>query len=158
MRHLAAVGEALLAQIPAVLEQFRERLRWDARIPMAAELAEADLEDHATTFLADIAQALVVLESSQVAPERLLQDGSEIQRVVAELHGKQRAQLGWTAEAHGREWEILREEVDAAVRKALPRGSAVGGALGLLGRFLERAELISQRSLRHANTAGMARE
>ncbi|CAN5731712.1 hypothetical protein BH23GEM3_BH23GEM3_12040 [soil metagenome] len=156
-RHLAAVGEVLLAQIPAVLEQFRERLRRDARIPMAAELTEADLEDHATPFLADIAQALVVLESSQVAPERLLQDGSEIQRVVAELHGKQRAQLGWTAEAHGREWEILREVIGAAVRTALP-GSDVEGALGLLGRFLERAELISQRSLRHANTAGTARE
>jgi hypothetical protein len=117
-------------------------------------MAAADLEDHASTFMADIAQSLVVLEVSRVSPERLLYDGSEIQRFVAELHGRQRVQLGWTAEALGVGWRILQEEIEAAVRKALPRGSDIDGALGLLASFLERAERISRRSLRHASTAG----
>jgi PAS domain S-box-containing protein len=153
-RHLAATGKALQEQIPSVLERFTERLRRDPRVPMAAGLAEADLEDHASTFLADIAQAFIVLETSEVAPERLLQDGGEIQRLVADLHGRQRAELGWTPEALRREWEILGEEIEVVVRKALPRGSEIGRALELLDRFLDRARRISRRSLAHASTPG----
>lgn len=44
-------------------------------------------------------------------PERLLRDGGEIQRVLAELHWGQRAQIGWTEKTLRRELEILQEEI-----------------------------------------------
>jgi signal transduction histidine kinase len=151
-RHLAAAGEALQARIPEVLHRFLVRLGSDPRVPRAPRTGEADLLDHASTFLADVAQSLVVLEKSQTTPQRLLQDGSEIQRLVAELHGGQRAQLGWTAEALSREWEILREEIEEAVRRGAGQHADLEGALQLMRQFMRRAEQISLRSLRSAGT------
>jgi hypothetical protein len=77
------------------------------------------------SFLADLAQSLVAPEKSQAVPERLLRDGSEIQRVISGLHGGQRAQLGCTEAALGREYEILPEEVEAGVRRTA-RGDRAG--------------------------------
>jgi hypothetical protein len=144
--NLAATGYALQRRLSDVLKRYMERLREDPLIPGAAELGAADLEDHASTFLTDIAQSLIALEQSRAVPDRLLQDGSEIQRVVAELHGRQRAQLGWTAEALTREWTILWEEIESAVRSEIPLGEPIGGALDLLKRFLDRGERVSARS------------
>jgi hypothetical protein len=144
--NLAATGYALQRRLSDVLKRYMERLREDPLIPGAAELGVADLEDHASTFLTDIAQSLIALEQSRAVPDRLLQDGSEIQRVVAELHGRQRAQLGWTAEALTREWTILWEEIESAVRSEIPLGEPIGGALDLLKRFLDRGERVSARS------------
>jgi len=149
--HLAVIGKALQKQIPAVLDRYMERLRHDPHTPLAARMSEVDLEDHASSFLADIAQSLIVLEDSPTAPERLLHDGSEIQRVIAELHGRQRAQFGWTAESLARGWKILREEIEAVARDAVSPESAGNEARELLVRFLERAEQISRRSLRYAS-------
>ena len=144
--NLAAAGYALQRALPEVVESYMERLRRDTATPGAENLGAADLEDHASTFLTDIAQSLVALEKSEVVPGRLLQDGSEIQRVVAELHGRQRAQLGWSEDALRRDWAVLGEEVEAAVRGRLPHGAEIGPALDLLRRFLERGERISARS------------
>jgi nitrogen-specific signal transduction histidine kinase len=151
--NLAAVGEALQASIPSVLERYRQRLRQDPGIPTADRLADADLEDHASTFLADIAQSLVALERSDVAPARLLHDGSEIQRLVAQLHGRQRAQIGWDADALAREWRILGEEIEVAVEAALAQPADTDAALHLLSRFLKRAERISRQSLTQTEAA-----
>ena len=144
--NVAAAGYALQRTLPAVLERYMDRLRRDPQLPKAGHLGPADLEDHASTFLVDIAQSLVALENSQAVPDRLLQDGSEIQRVVAELHGRQRAQLGWTDEALRREWAILWEEIEAAIRREMPRDVEIRPALELLKRFLDRGERISGRS------------
>jgi PAS domain S-box-containing protein len=144
--HLAAIGHALRDRLPEIMTRYRERLRRDPLIMVAPDLGDADLEDHASTFLTDIAQSLVVLETSRVVPERLLQDGSDIQRLVAELHGRQRAQLGWNSEALQREWAIMWEEIEACVHGEIRSGAELGGALDLLKRFLDRAERISLRS------------
>lgn len=151
--NLAAVGRALQDNIPSVLERYRRRLRDDPDIPIADRLSDADLEDHASTFLVDIAQSLVALERSEVAPARLLHDGSEIQRLVAELHGRQRAHLGWDENALAQEWRILREEIEVGVRTALPHAGDTSAALDLISRFLERAERISHRSLTQTEIA-----
>jgi PAS domain S-box-containing protein len=144
--NLAAVGYALQRAMPRVLERFMDRLRQEPGMPQSAQLGTADLEDHASTFLIDIAQSMIALEESRAVPDRLLQDGSEIQRVVAELHGRQRAQLGWTDEALRREWSILWHEIESAIRAEVPRGTDIGAALDLLRRFLDRGERISGRS------------
>ncbi|MBR9991246.1 MAG: PAS domain-containing protein [Gemmatimonadetes bacterium] len=144
--NLAATGMAVRETMPDILARYMERLRREPLIPHAHELGEADLEDHASTFLIDIAQSLVALETSEVHPDRLLQDGSEIQRVVAELHGRQRARLGWSHEALHREWDILREEIETAVRGELAIDAESGRALELLKQFLDRGERISERT------------
>ncbi len=89
-----------------------------------------------------------MLERSRAIPERLLRDGSEIQRLIAELHGDQRAQLGWTEPMLRREFQLLRDEIGAAVRRGAP--AAGGEALRLLDRFLDRAERISATALRES--------
>ena len=151
-RNLAAAGYALQRQLSTILDRYMKRLRSEPEIP-ADGLGQADLEDHASTFLTDIAQSLVAIETSQAVPDRLLQDGSEIQRVVAELHGRQRAQLGWTSDALSREWAILWEEIETAVRREVPRGVDIEEALDLLKRFLDRGGRISERSRRSMGTS-----
>ncbi|MDP9347673.1 MAG: ATP-binding protein, partial [Gemmatimonadota bacterium] len=132
----AAVGELVQREIEPLMARYVARLRADPEVPLPLHVGDVDLEDHASSVLTDMAQALIVLEQSDAAPERLLRDGSEIQRVAAELHGDQRAQLGWTEAALRREAQILREEVVTLVRsrsEALA-GADVEGALELLTR------------------------
>ncbi|MBW3629813.1 MAG: PAS domain-containing protein [Gemmatimonadetes bacterium] len=145
-----AVGDLLKGELDSILNRYRSRLRADPAMPTTDSIGDADLEDHAGVLLIDMAQALVVLERSEAVPERLLRDGSEIQRVVAELHGEQRAQMGWTEPAIWRETEILVEEVELAMRRS-PLGLSEGeldAALALLRRFLERAGHTALRTLR----------
>jgi hypothetical protein len=148
--NLTAVAQALLANAPALIEQFTARVRSDARIPTARDVGFADLADHTPAFLADVSQSLILLESGQVLQDQLLQDGSEIQGIIAGLHGRQRAQLGWSSDALAREWQILREEIATVVRMALPTTDDTADAMRLLNRFIERAERIAGRALHHA--------
>ena len=156
MRHghrphgLATVGEAILGETEAILQRYEQRLRTDALIPMAHDLGEADLWDHQSSLVSDLASTLIALDrSAGLSPDSLLRDGSDIQRVIADLHGVQRAHLHWTEEALRREYQILQEEIETAVRRAM-RGNSdvdVDDALGLLRRFIERANQISVRSM-----------
>jgi hypothetical protein len=125
-------------------------------VPQAGHVSGAELEDHVAPFLAEIAQALVILGESGGAPA-LLRDSSDIQRLIAELHGAQRARLGWTEAALRREFAILKEEVEAAVRRKLPATSGEADAgVGLLARFLDHSEHISLSGLRAAAGANGA--
>ena len=144
---LTGAGVALKREMEAVLRGYVERLRSDPRVPMAAGLTEVDLENHHSPFLADLAQALIVLGRSDAERDVLLRDGSQIQRVISELHGAQRAGLGWSQAALRREFEILAEEVEAGVRRAVGGTGETEDAVRLLRRLLERAERISARSL-----------
>jgi PAS domain S-box-containing protein len=148
--HLDAVARALLGHVPLLLDRFADRLRADARVPAGARLGYADLVDHSASLLGDLAQTLFLLETGRATPERLLQDGSEIQRIIAELHGRQRAALGWTGDAFYREWQILREEITTTLNTALPPSLDTSDARRLLMRFVDRAERIGSRTLHHA--------
>lgn len=150
--NLGRVGQAMQAATSTILSRFREKLLRDPGIPISGAADEADLDDHALTFLADVAHSLVVLEGSAGLAGKHMEDGSEIQEVVARLHGRQRARLGWPAEALSREWSIMNEVVAGAVREALP-DTDVEGALRFLTRVLMRAERISRRSLQKAGRA-----
>ena len=82
------------------------------------------------SFLSDLFQSLVVLENAgdldAAAESELLSDGMKIQRLVAELHGRQRHRIGWTEHALEREYQILREEVDSLVRRHAPDPDRAG--------------------------------
>ena len=148
-RGLSVVGEAALEEIERVLSGYAARLRSDAGTPSARALSDADLEDHTATFLADMAQALAAIEAARGGPSAHLRDGTLIQRVIAERHGSQRARLGWSAAEVRREFQILREELAAAVRRRVREAAdvEVGEALLLFGRFLDHAEAASLRVL-----------
>jgi hypothetical protein len=151
---LYLVGETLRDSIDEILDDFSRRLRTDPRVPAAASLRQANLEDHASSFLADVAQSLLTLEESEVDVAELLEDGSEIQRLISKLHGAQRARLGWTEDAIRREFTVLREVIVAAVRRKLsPRGVEIDSALEVPIRLLEHAERISVQGWRRF-TAG----
>jgi hypothetical protein len=92
---------------------------------------------------------LIVVEEVEGVPSPLLADGMEIQRLVAERHGAQRARLGWTEAAMRREFMIIREEVEQVVRRSVPTGGPLrmDDALAAVNRFLDQAEYIGVRTL-----------
>jgi PAS domain S-box-containing protein len=147
-RHLGDVGEALRNEANRILAIYVGRLRDDPLIPQAGKCSDADLEDHAAGLLVDIAQSLIAFKRSEVMPAALLQDGSEIQQLISELHGAQRARLGWTEGSLRREFQIVREEIEEAVGQRVSPGTDMESALGVLRRFLAHAERTSLQAWR----------
>ena len=150
---LTEIGEALLRETDAIVDEVVARLRQEPSMPAAKSLRFTQLADHTTTLIADIAGSLVILEDARGEPSPLLADAAEIQRFVAERHGAQRARLGWTPEALSREFAVMREEVAYAVGRAFPGESAgrVSEALALIDRQLEQALVASARGLERAS-------
>nr|MBA3673078.1 PAS domain S-box protein [Gemmatimonadaceae bacterium] len=120
LRGLCEVSEGLLAELEPLVRVVVGRIRSDPALPMAAGLRTSQVADHLATMLADIAGALLVLEEAGGEPSALLADAMEIQRLVAERHGAQRARLGWTESALRREMMIIREELERVVRTHVP--------------------------------------
>jgi PAS domain S-box-containing protein len=143
-------GEALHAGADEIRREFIERLRSDPAIPGSGSLGDADLEDHTGALVASLAQALIIPGGAVADEAPMLEDGEEIIRLVSELHGAQRARLGWTEDGVRREFAILREVCAAVVRGTEPPESRSGldAALWALDATLERAERISLGALR----------
>jgi hypothetical protein len=124
------------------------RLRTDASIPQAHSLRFWELADHAGTFVADVSEVLIALPAGDVRAV-LAADASDIQRVVAERHGAQRARLGWTADGLRREWRILGEEIEHTIKRhATDAGEpSIGEATAIIRRLVAQAEEASCRAL-----------
>jgi hypothetical protein len=157
---LRALADAVLGDMERVLHAYVARVRADSATPSAHATSEAQVEDHLATFLADLAATLHQLDGAAGEPTEAVRDGTTIQRVVAERHGRQRARLGWSAQEVRREFTILREELAAAVRRRAPqvlpgptataRADAAERALAVLDQFLAVAEQLSLESYRRA--------
>jgi hypothetical protein len=119
-------------------------------MPGARDATDVDLEDHAATLVADVAQSMVVLGGSAETGPRLLRDGSRIQRLVAELHAEQRRRLGWSEAELRRDFEVLREEVDRCVRARVPPGEGAEAAAAIAARLLQQSQRISLQAFRAA--------
>jgi PAS domain S-box-containing protein len=137
---LAEVGRLVAEGADQLVRALADRLRADPQVPGARTLDRAQLEDHISTFLLDIGKSLVALDEGGGEPA-LMRDGSDIQRLISERHGDQRRRLGWTADAVRREFALLREIVDAYVRREA--SVSVGTSITILHRLLERAEEIA---------------
>src|SRR4030095_16500 len=96
--------------------------------------------------------SVLQIDEGRGQPSSLVADAGEIQRVVAERHGAQRARLGWTPNALHREWAILREEITRVIRRRARSISerAVAESQIVIERFLEQSEEASQRALSRA--------
>jgi PAS domain S-box-containing protein len=149
---LRVVAARLRVHLEEVLARFVDRMRGDpALAPAAADRARVDLEDHALSFLGDLVQSLAILDGGSEAERTLLQDGADVQRLLAERHGRQRHRLGFTGEQVAREYALLGEELAAAVRRLVPPDAGdVGAALATLGRLVRRAGEHAARGHRRA--------
>ena len=149
---LAEVGEALLRDIEPVLDAFVARLRDEVLTTSTRALHFSQLADHVGTLLADIAETLVIVEESCGEPSSILADGSEIQRLIADRHGAQRARLGWDADLLRQEYRLLREEIDRAIRRRFlgETDRRIAESIAVVGRLLEEAERVSMQALERA--------
>ncbi|HLM68628.1 MAG TPA: ATP-binding protein [Longimicrobium sp.] len=147
-----AVREAVLCELERILHGYVARLRSDPGTPGARQLSEAELEDHLASFLSDLAQTMGTTALAAGAQSAAPHGGTVIQRVIAERHGQQRARLGWAEEEIRREFEVLREELAAAVRRRvqLPGEARVEEAIGMLAEAVTHAEQLSVGTFRGA--------
>jgi signal transduction histidine kinase len=157
---LRELADAILAELEPVLHAYVARLRSDPAIPSAHAVDEPVIEDHLASFLADVAATIASVDVPAGGATAAVRDGTTIQQVIAERHGRQRARLGWSEPELRREFVILREELAAAVRRRAlhqlrgPTPEARSGeaehALELLDQHLVVAERLSVESYRRA--------
>lgn len=142
---LAAIGDALLEEMDTVVGGYVRRLLEDPATPSARGMEPVDLEDHLRSFLSETAQTLRALDLDSGAESEPLRDGTATQRTISERHGRQRARLGWGEDEVRREFGILREEVESALRRRLgaPPDEPAEGAVSLVRDFIDRAEQAS---------------
>jgi len=144
-------GQAILMELERVVSSFVGRLRIDPEVPTAHVQDQAVLEDHLATFVADLAQSLVAMDPNSDVEDSDLQTSRQIQGAVAARHGQQRAGLGWSEENLRREYGILREELQAALKRRTPPGAkAAQGVQEALGGFLDRSEATCLANFRAA--------
>ncbi len=116
---LYALSVRLAAEAEAVAERYVAALRADERFPGARDLPAVQLRDHATPFVGLLASQLMTIGETRGEAPELLGDGSQVQRLMAELHGAQRHRLGWAAADIERETPLLVAEVERSLRAAL---------------------------------------
>jgi PAS domain S-box-containing protein len=152
---LGVVAAAALGDVRRVLHAHVARLRSDPLTPSARRMRERVLEDHIGTFIADLAQSLAALDVRSGGDPALLSDGLAVQHEVAERHGRQRARFGWHAEEIRREYEILSEELAAAVlrRTEGTRTADVEQTIDALQAFVAEAERVSLAAFADASAA-----
>ena len=149
VKGLCEIGEALRDEVHAIVTRYASRLRSDPETRDAAALRQPELEDHAVTFLADVAQALIIVGEAEDDAAALLTDATEIQRTIAERHGLRRRRQRWTESNIRRDFALLREEVERALQGRIPASSSdTEQALTVVQRLIDNAETISLRAWR----------
>jgi PAS domain S-box-containing protein len=116
---MASVGRVLEERVEEVLAAWAQRMVREPALPSARGLQWVELEDHAATFVVEVARALMALDAGGGEPS-LLRDGESIIRTVARLHGVQRARLGFSAAELRVEYRLLFEEAERLLRRHVP--------------------------------------
>ena len=156
IRGIAGMGMGMLDVVDSVTQEFVRRLRAAPPVPHLDGLPDSMLRNHFAALVADAVQCLVILEESPEDAADLMQDGSAIQRTIADRHGLQRFRLGWTEDGVRQDYRILMEEVESCalgVAREVP-GADPELALSLLRSFMQQAVNISIRAFRMARRAG----
>ena len=152
-RALVEVGARLQQNVGPLVEALVRRMREDdVNFPAARPLRQSLLEDHYPSFLADVAAQMTIVGESGGEASVLFGDGARIEQIIAELHGRQRAALGWTEEQVAREYVILEDEADALLRMHAVADEE--SALEIVRALFRAAATTSVRSLRQARRDG----
>jgi signal transduction histidine kinase len=158
MHALSAVGMCLREEVEEVLTAYGARLRAEPGLPHVAHFRRTELEDHQLSFIADVAQTLVVIDEDGGSESELLRDGSTIQRVIAELHGAMRQRRTWTEEHLSREYDILAEEILGLIERRLGnKGHDLTVPIDMLQRLLDRARATGLAALRRGAESSVSR-
>lgn len=149
MRGLTVVGRALRSAVEDVMRLHAIRVRNELKSPGVSTISDAELEDHVRTLVVDLASALIFIEEARGEASRAVRDGSEIQRLIAERHGAQRAALGWTEADYRAEFQLLEEAIEATLRRRQTFGpdADLGTALGILHQLIEHVERAGARGM-----------
>ncbi len=155
IRGIAGLGMRMLDEVDSVCQSFMVRLRAAPPVTHLDVLPDSVVRNHFAALVTDAVQCLVILEESPDDAADLMQDGSAIQRTIADRHGIQRHRLGWTEEGVREDYRILMEEVEACARSAAADvpGADPDLALSLLRSFMQQAVNISVRAFRIARRA-----
>ncbi len=145
VKGLGAVGRGLRDDAVNVVDRFIRRLKADPLLPSQGAAPVGDFEDHVASYVTDIAQALIAISDAEADVVGLLRDGLRIQDLIAELHGQQRARMRWSESMLVREFTMLREEIEKAVRRASPGPPEFSTAMRLISWLMGRAERITMR-------------
>ena len=152
---LGEITRRLRLHTDEFLESYLARLRAD---PVLADvtrpLSQVELEDHLASFLPDLFQTLAAIHDAGGLESPNQYDSSVIQRVIAELHGRQRHRLGWSEAQLTREQFLLKEELEKFAHRHIP--DDVGDrntAIEILERLASRSASVSLRGFRHAAQA-----
>ncbi len=145
---LSDAGEALARGMSRLVGSFVGRLREESSTFDAPSLRFSQLADHVASFVADLAIVLIAAEEQGGEPSSVVADGTDIQRLIAERHGAQRARLGWSESALRREWKILVEEIEFALRRRLHDSpeTTVADALVVITRLVDQSAEVSCRA------------
>lgn len=150
-RGLEEAGRVLRNEAGTLQDAYVARLRSDPRFAIAQSLDALALADHLLTFLASVAQSLITIEQSDGLAQSMLKDGADIQRTLAELHGRQRFRVGWSQMQVAREYDMLAEEIEALLRRNMPEAQdETTSAIVIIRQLLTRAREAGLRAYRHA--------
>lgn len=144
VRGLGAVGDVLMRQVDDIVLRYAERVRTDPAIPAARSAPWAEIANHTATMLSDVAQAPGVTEEAAGDAAPLMRIGDEIRHLVAQRHAQRRAQLGWSREGLERDFDVLQDEVEAAVRAGTPPDAAhaLESGLAIMRKLLDDARRV----------------
>ena len=155
---LGDVARILDREFDNLLQAFVNRLHEDGIVEEGQRLRRVQLTDHLGTYVADVATMLEAIEEARGEHTVIISDGTKIQFLIAECHGRHRAQLGWSANALMREWTILREEVEKTIRRhalGVPE-QGMSEALAIIGRVFEQGSEASSQAFSQLS-AGIGR-
>ena len=143
---LVRLGQTLRGRLNEVLDRVMASMLGDPRVfPRASQLTPVQLQDHVATWIADVAQALIILGTATDDPSQLMRDGTEIRREITERHAVQRQRLGWDADALRAEFRLLRDATLGVLTGPGGAGGLSAQARSLLEGFIHQAE---RRALR----------
>jgi hypothetical protein len=160
VRGLTAVGRALRNAVEDVVRLHAARTRSEMKSARVATISDVELEDHVRTLIVDLATALIFIEEARGEASRAVRDGTEIQRIIAERHGAQRAALGWTEAEYRQEFRLLEEAIEAILRRRQTFGpdADLGTALGILHQLIEHVERAGARGMEAVRATPVATE
>ncbi|HXG71418.1 MAG TPA: ATP-binding protein [Gemmatimonadaceae bacterium] len=151
---LADGGMLLLSNLNELVQRHTQGLR--EKMPsQTAALSDTHLESHVASFVADLAQSLILIGEAGGAASGLIRDGGDIQRLIAERHGAERQSAGWAGEDLRQEFVLLRSEMCAVLtEKTTPAlQPTLDNVVEVVNRLVDKAERASMRGLHLAVAA-----